>query len=266
MKIKAPFRSLLLAVSAPLANAAALAQWDTSGFSGMETSIPSSNVATGITVSAIGIGTELATTSGSGGMNTTSWSTALNGTSGNYYGFSITVGENYKLALTTWAFTARSSNTGPRNFAIRHSGDSYASNLATFSTSNESYGSVTLDLSSVGTLTAGTYEFRIGLVDAIQSDGVGDVSTAGTHRIMNFGSTSATVSTTPINLNGTVTAVPEPGVALLGSLGMLALLRRRRCFAAAAKRSVEDLTQVLAGLAAPEFNVSRRTARRVLGR
>ena len=229
MKMKSSLSlSLVLATAAPLANAAILAQWDTSGFLGTETSIASTNVATGITVTAIGIGSELSTSGGGGGMNTTSWSTALNGTAGNYYGFSITVGVNYELTLTTWEFTARSSNTGPGNFAIRYSGDSYAASLATFSTSGSSYGAVTIDLSSVGTLEAGTYEFRVGLVNATQSDGVGTVETTGTHRIMNYGSTSSTASSTPINLNGTVEAIPEPTSALLGSLGMIALLRRRR--------------------------------------
>lgn len=220
--------ALVLTASAPLASATVLAQWNTSGFTGSETSIASGNVATGITVTAIGIGSELNTTAGTGAMNTTSWSTALNGSAGNYYGFSITVGEDYELTLATWEFTARSSNTGPGNFAIRYSGNSYAANIATFSTSGESYGTVILDLTSVGTLVAGTYEFRVGLVNAIQSDGVGDVSASGTHRIMNYGSTSSTVSSTPINLNGAIEAVPEPSAMLLGSLGLLALVRRRR--------------------------------------
>ena len=52
-----------------------------------------------------------------------------------------------------------------------------------------------------------------------------NVTTTGTHRIMNYGSTSSTTSSTPITLNGTI---PEPAAALLGSLGMLGLLRRRR--------------------------------------
>lgn len=158
-------------------------------------------------------------------MNTTSWSTALDGTSNNYYGFSITVATGYELEIATWEFTARSSNTGPGNFAVRYSGDSFAANLDTFSTSGDSYGSVTLDLSSLGTLTAGSYEFRVGLLNTTQSDGSGVVSNTGTHRIMNYGSTSSTASSTPIRLNGTV---PEPGAAFLGSIGMLALLRRRR--------------------------------------
>jgi hypothetical protein len=220
--------SFLLGVFIQVSSAAIVAEWNTSGFSGTETTIPSSKVVTGITVTPIGIGTELTTSTGGGGLNTTSWSTALNGNSGNYYGFSITVGDDYELALTTWEFTARSSNTGPGNFAIRYSGNSYASNIATFSTSGSSYGIVSLNLSSVGILVNGTYEFRVGLVDSTQSDGVGTVDAAGTHRIMNYGSTSSTPSSDPINLNGTVSAVPEPTSALLGSLGLLALLRRRR--------------------------------------
>lgn len=218
----------LVPLIAPLAEATILAQWNTSGFSGTETSIASSNVASGITVTSIGLGSELSTASGGGGMNTTSWSTALNATGNNFYGFSVTVATGYELELAEWNFTSRSSNTGPGNFAVRYSGNSFATDLDTFSTSGSSYGTVTLDLSSVGTLLAGTYEFRVGLVNTTQSDGVGTVDVGGTQRIMNYGSTSSTASTTPINLNGTVTAVPEPSAALLGTLGMLGLLRRRR--------------------------------------
>lgn len=117
----------LLGMAAPLVQGAVLAQWDTNGFTGTETSILSSGVATGLSVTAIGIGSELSTTSGGGGVNTTSWSTALNATGNNYYGFSMTVGATYEVKLTTWEFTARSSNTGPGNFVVRYSGDSFAS-------------------------------------------------------------------------------------------------------------------------------------------
>ncbi|HSP44118.1 MAG TPA: PEP-CTERM sorting domain-containing protein [Luteolibacter sp.] len=230
MKIPAHYAliTFLSLMVAPNALAAVVAEWDTTGFAGNETSIASQNLATGITVTAIGIGSELATTNGSGGMNTTSWSTALNGADGNFYGFSVTVGTGYELGLTTWEFTARSSNTGPGNFAIRYSGDSFAGDIATFSPSGDSYGTVSLDLSFVGTLQAGTYEFRVGLLDSTQSDGVGDVSTSGTHRIMNPGSTGSSTGSTPIQLNGTIAVVPEPSAALLGGFGLLALLRRRR--------------------------------------
>lgn len=205
--------------------AAILAQWDTTGFAGTETSIASNDVIAGISVTSITLGSELATTAGGGGMNTTSWSTALNATAGNYYGFSVTVNPSYQLNLTTWEFSARSSNTGPGNFAVFYSGDSFASAIDTFSTSGASYGNVIVDLSSLGTLLAGTYEFRVGLLDDTQSDGVGTVLTGGTHRIMNFDSTGASAGPVEISLNGT--AIPEPSTALLGGLGMLALVRRR---------------------------------------
>lgn len=221
---------IIVLASLATGRSAILAEWDTTGYLGDETAITVDSFATGLTsASSIGTGSELLTTTGGGGLNTTSWSTALAGSSGNYYGFSITVATGYEIDLTDLSFTARSSNTGPGNFAIRYSGDNYASDIDTYSTTNSDYGDFLLDLTSIGTLEAGTHEFRIGLTNALQSDGAGDVSASGTHRIMNPGSTgSDSVGAAPITLSGSIFAIPEPGSALLGGLGFLALLSQRR--------------------------------------
>ena len=59
-----------------------------------------------------------------------------------------------------------------------------------------------------------------------------DFTTSGKVEFGVFASASAPAqlqfSAQPMNLNGTVSAVPEPSAALLGALGGLALLRRRR--------------------------------------
>jgi hypothetical protein len=220
--------SLAVIMLSHQSHGAVLAEWDTTGFTGTETSIASSGAPIGLTVSAIGIGSELNTTSGEFGMNTTSWSTALNATGNNYYGFTVTVATSYQLQLTTWNFTARSSNAGPGNFVVRYSGDLFASDIGTFSTTGDAYGNVSIDLSSLGVLGAGAYEFRVGLQNTIQSDGVGDVATNGTHRVMNVGSSASAAGPTAINLNGTLTSIPELSATLLSSLGLLGLVCRRR--------------------------------------
>lgn len=223
-----------LALTAGLSTAAfgqsTLAEWNTSGFAGTETTIAASNVATNLSISAIGLGSALGTTGGGGGVNTNGWTTDLNGANGNYWGFSVTVDSGFLLELNTFQFTGRSSNTGPRDFAIRYSGDSFASNIDTFNTSGSNYIAFDVDLSGLGVLSAGTYEFQVGLVSDTSSNGTGTVGTAGTHRIMNYGSTSATASSNPINLTGTVTAVPEPATyaAIVGLLALGLVLVRRR--------------------------------------
>jgi len=73
---------------------------------------------------------------------------------------------------------------------------------------------------SMGTETT-TASGSMGQINEAQSDSDEVIATVG---IMNFDPT-ATVKN---NLNGTITPIPEPTAALIGSLGLFALLRRRR--------------------------------------
>lgn len=233
MKLKTKLMALALAVGfSTSAFGQVLVQWDTAGFSGTETSIAATNVAANLNITAIGLGSALGTTSGGGGINTRDWDfNNLFGANGNYWGFSVTVDSGYTLELDTFQFTGRSSNTGPRDFAIRYDGDSFGSNLDTFSTSGTDYIAFDADLSGTGILSEGTYEFRVVAITSTRSNGDPDFSTGGTHRIMNYGSTSATASETPLNLTGTVSVIPEPQfyAALIGLLAIgFAIYRRRR--------------------------------------
>lgn len=223
--------ALMAAISTGAYGQVTLVEWDTTGFAGTETTISASNVAANISITPIGLGSELGTTGGGGGINTNGWTTDLNGANGNYWGFSVTVNTGYLLELDTFQFTGRSSNTGPRDFALRYSGDSFATELDSFSTSGSSYIAFDVDLSGVGVLQAGTYEFRFGLFSDVSSNGTGTVGTGGTHRIMNYGSTSPTPSSNPINLTGEVSVIPEPSfyAALFGLFALAgSILYRRR--------------------------------------
>lgn len=213
-----------------------LTEWNTTGFAGTETSIASSNVASNFSATAITLGSALGSTSGGGGINTNGWDfNELFGANGNYWGFSIELDSGYLLNLSEFLVTVRSSNTGPRDFAVRYSGDSFASNIDTFSTSGSSYIATTLDLSGLGTLSAGTYEFRIVATSSIRSNGDPDFTTGGTHRIMNFGSTSPSNLGDSISLSGEISVIPEPEVyaAIFGllSIGIALVVRRRRMVA-----------------------------------
>ena len=70
---------------------------------------------------------------------------------------------------------------------------------------------VTLDLADTALTDVGTYTLRIKGGDFIGSDETGN------HAGINN-----------LSINGDVSAVPEPSALLLGSLGFLTLLRRRR--------------------------------------
>lgn len=214
-----------LAATLSAGRSATLAQWNTTGFTGSETTITQSVTTTGVMVSGFLLGSELSSTAGAGGMNTTSWSGATGATNGNHYGFTVTVAPNYQVTLTSLAFTARSSNTGPGNFGL-YLGTSSPSLITSFSTSGDSFSDFTLNLSAAGTLGEGLHEFRIGLVNPTQSDGDGTVASNGTHRIMNFGSSATVVGATPITLTGSV--IPEPGSASLVAAGFLILMGHRK--------------------------------------
>jgi len=143
------------------------------------------------------------------------------------------VGDYYQFASSstgyediTISFDQVGSSTGPRDFQFSYStngttftdfGSAYAV-LANSTPNNWSAGTPVLtttfsfDLSSVtGLDNAATIYFRL-TQTTTTSIGGGTVATGGTNRVDNF------------IING----VPEPTTALLGALGVLGLLRRRR--------------------------------------
>lgn len=139
------------------------------------------------------------------------WTGTAPGT--NYFQFSITP-SNASVSLTSISFGYRESgtSTGPVNFSIRSSADSYAADLATGSLTNtdnnwHSSGSSSITLTFVSTTT-----FRI----------YANGATSGT----------PTLRLDDLTINGTVTAVPEPATVAvwlgLGALWVTVMRRRRR--------------------------------------
>lgn len=95
--------------------------------------------------SAVGVGT-VSTSNGSftydnwglGGVNNDNSVTSYTGAIdlNKYYDVSITPQSNYEVTLTDMTFSARRSGTGPRQFSVRTSADSYASNLPATASTN----------------------------------------------------------------------------------------------------------------------------------
>ncbi len=136
-------------------------------------------------------------------------------TNNQYFGFTVTIPATHTVDLTLLTFTystvdafrfgmgAFSDKTG---FALADRLDGLYVNTGTSSFNR----SIDLTgMTSLQDLTNTTVEFRFY---------TGDNSTASTreHRFDN------------IELTGDITVIPEPASALLGGLGLLALLRRRR--------------------------------------
>jgi len=174
---------------------------------------------------AASIGSSIATFGFSGTANytdvaaTTGFTDAVNQTggwqnTGSYWQLTLDLTGYTDATISSWG--QRSSNTGPSEFRVDISyngGDSFTTIISPYTVPN----------TTAGYSNAG---FALGA----SADNNSDVII----RWVNF-SDLAVSSANPVASSGTsrftnfsVTAIPEPTTALLGGLGMLALLRRRR--------------------------------------
>jgi hypothetical protein len=178
--------------------------------------------------------TKVGVTSSSSTSNfrASAWSTgATNGSDtftgsidlGDYFEITLTADSGYALDLDGIVFGIGRSATGPRQWQWRSNIDSYTTAIATYTTVNaglgESSGVLTnpdansnwtgneLDLAGAAYQGLSTITFRFYGYNAEASTGTGGLQG-------------------PLTISGTV--VPEPSIVLLGSFGLLGLLRRRR--------------------------------------
>lgn len=159
----------------------------------------------GVTSTGIGRGAGIGGTSANDRYNAIGFNnaTAAGTITGDAY-FTISLGptSGNSINFTNFVFTSQASGSGPTGAFVRSSVDSFAANLGTVTTSG---GTVSLSAAAFQGITT-TTEFRV--------YGFGASASGGTFSINDF------------TFNGDV--VPEPSAAFLGSLGALALLRRRR--------------------------------------
>lgn len=139
---------------------------------------------------------------------------------GDYYQFTTQTTGYDKIFVS---YAQATSNTGPANFQFQYSldgstftnvGTVYIGPTATF-VSPAVFNPdcvVSFDLSAITALNnQPSVTFRVAIVDTVSKNG-GTIASGGTFRIDDF----------------TVTSIPEPSFALLGSLGLLSALVRRR--------------------------------------
>jgi hypothetical protein len=140
-----------------------------------------------------------------------------------YFEFTLTAVAGMTLELTSLDFGVNRNSTGPRQFEWRSSVDHFGSAISDYTTlaGNLTEEGGVLTLADVATGFSG-----------ISLDITGDEFTGHdeiTFRLYGYNS-EATTGTGGLSgsLSFTAQAVPEPSAALLGAIGALGLLRRRR--------------------------------------
>ena len=119
-----------------------------------------------------------------------------------YFTLSIAPTSGNSINFTNFVYSSQASGTGPTGAFVRSSIDNFATDLGAVTTTGGTVSLVAAAFQGVTTTT----EFRV--------YGFGASTSGGTFSVNDF------------TFNGDV--VPEPSAALLGAVGMLALLRRRR--------------------------------------
>jgi hypothetical protein len=213
--------SLSVLLCAGFLTSTARAQILVYGFSSSSTGPSSSNAS--ITGGALSTGGGVVTTSnsspvssgysgasGSYFLSDNSWTGVAPGT--NYFQFTVTPA-SVSVSITSIAFGYRESgtSTGPTNFFIRSSADSYGSDLGSGSLVNSDNNWHTTGATSVTLTFISATTFRI------YANGAA--------------SNTPTLRLDDLTLNGSVSAVPEPATAAMGcgvvALGVTAIVRRR---------------------------------------
>lgn len=142
-----------------------------------------------------------------------------------YIEFTVSANAGYTIDMATVEFGVARSGTGPRQWQWRSSVDLFEAPIATYTTL-----SVGLE-NSLGTLThADATTTYTGVMDVSGTSFTGLSSV--TFRLYGYNAEAAGGTggiQGPLTFTGTIAAVvPEPSATLLGLVGVIALIRRRR--------------------------------------
>lgn len=211
------------------ANAVVLSAWT------FETNTPAdvTNSATGPSVVAeSGLFTTGFTAVGVHSSANTDWTTpAGNGSANSYSANEWTVGSYFQFATAstgyegiTITFDQTGSNTGPRDFKLQYSTDGSAFTDFT----GGAYTVINGGWSSGTPVNTTSFSFDLSAITALNNDASIWFRLVDTSTVAVNGGAVATTGTGRID-NVVISGVPEPsGAAIIGSIGVLGLLRRRR--------------------------------------
>jgi hypothetical protein len=203
------------------AHAAVMAQWT------FETSVPTTagpHAAEGGTGSALGFHASASTVysnpAGNGSLESFSsnfWAV------GDYYQFTTNSTGFEGIAIT---FDQTGSNSGPRDFKLQYSNDGITfTDFASYSLPGPS--AITWNTSTPVVPASTSFSFDLSAITALDNDSSIFFRLTNTTTVAINGGTVATGGTGRVD-NVVIATIPEPTTALLGALGCLALLRRRR--------------------------------------
>jgi hypothetical protein len=156
-----------------------IVNWNFAGEPGNQVSTAPNFVAQGLLGMEFSRGSDINPASASNSISSNGWNAGEN----RYFSFGFSVAPDKLLDVIALQIGTRSSNTGPRDMALKYSGDGFSTNLATW-TSENAFLNQTIDLSQLQNLT-GTTEFRIvTLSNTSVNDGT--IASGGTFRVTNY--------------------------------------------------------------------------------
>ena len=199
------------------ASAAVLASW-TFENSALTTSGPfAAEVGTG---SASGFHVGSSTYSSVAGNGSTKAFSSNTWAVGDYYEFTTSSTGYEGITIT---FDQTGSNTGPKDFKLQ-----YSINGTSFTdVPSGGYAVINNSWSAAAPKTGSSYSFDLSSITVLNNSAAVFFRVTDTSAASINNATVAAGGTSRID-NFTISAVPEPASALLGSLGFLAMLRRRR--------------------------------------
>lgn len=208
--------------AAGTAQAAVVAEWDTTGKTGSEVSVAGAGSAQ-VSAADLVRGSGVAASSAANNFGTTGW----NGVNANdYIQFGMTVANGYQANLSELWISTRSSSTGPGTIGLYSSLDNYTNAIFTVAQPSAVYVNSKIDLSSLGAIT-GTVYFRVMEVGDTAPNGYATAGT-GTFRVGDYYDGSTFLNIMLQGETSSSTPTPVPAAAWLLGSGLLGLVGLRR--------------------------------------